>query len=106
MILLLSDDLIDASKVLASARAEGEQAVQIKSLDRLAIALAGDPPTKVIVDLHFPGLDLDRLVAAIASLPDKPRLVGYGSHVDAERLRAARRAGFDEVLPRSEFFST
>jgi len=33
-----------------------------------------------------------------------PRLVGYGSHVDAARLKAAREAGCDLVLPRSAFF--
>ena len=32
------------------------------------------------------------------------RVVGYGSHVDAARLKAARKAGCDEVLPRSAFF--
>ena len=32
-----------------------------------------------------------------------PRLVAYGSHVDAEALRAARAAGCDPVLPRSKF---
>ena len=32
------------------------------------------------------------------------RVIGYGSHVDAARLKAARKAGCDEVLPRSAFF--
>jgi hypothetical protein len=32
-----------------------------------------------------------------------PRVVGYGSHVEAELLRAAREAGCDPVLPRSKF---
>jgi hypothetical protein len=30
-------------------------------------------------------------------------VVAYGSHVDTERLRAARSAGCDPVLPRSKF---
>ena len=32
-----------------------------------------------------------------------PRMVAYGSHVDAAVLRAAREAGCDPVLPRSKF---
>ena len=32
------------------------------------------------------------------------RVICYGSHVDAPRLKAARQAGCDEVLPRSAFF--
>ena len=31
------------------------------------------------------------------------RVVGYGSHVDAATLHAARVAGCDPVLPRSKF---
>jgi len=30
-------------------------------------------------------------------------VVGYGSHVDADTLHAARVAGCDPVLPRSRF---
>ena len=32
-----------------------------------------------------------------------PRVVAYGSHVEAETLRAARTASCDRVLPRSRF---
>jgi hypothetical protein len=32
-----------------------------------------------------------------------PRVVAYGSHVDAQGLAAARAAGCDLVLPRSKF---
>ena len=32
------------------------------------------------------------------------RVIGFGSHVDVARLKAARAAGCDEVLPRSAFF--
>ena len=30
-------------------------------------------------------------------------MIAFGSHVDAERLKAARRAGCDVVMPRSQF---
>ena len=32
------------------------------------------------------------------------RVIAFGSHVDVARLKAARAAGCDEVLPRSAFF--
>ena len=32
-----------------------------------------------------------------------PRVMGYGSHVEKELLQAARDAGCDPVLPRSQF---
>ncbi|MDQ1373520.1 MAG: hypothetical protein QOJ09_858, partial [Actinomycetota bacterium] len=32
------------------------------------------------------------------------RTIGFGSHVDRELLDAARAAGCDEVMARSEFF--
>jgi hypothetical protein len=51
----------------------------------------------VIVDLSRPGvLEVLPRVAA--------RTIGFGSHVDADLLDAARAAGCDEVLPRSQLF--
>ncbi len=51
----------------------------------------------VVVDLGRPGV-LDVLGEI------RPHTIGFGSHVDAELLDAARRAGCDEVLARSVFF--
>ena len=48
--------------------------------------------------------DLPGFVAALrAAAPDRFRLIGYGSHVNKELLQAARDAGCDTVLPRSQF---
>ncbi len=54
-----------------------------------------------------PGLlivDLDRCDEPEAFRIDGARVIGFGSHVDAERLDAAEAFGFDDVLPRSVFF--
>ena len=32
-----------------------------------------------------------------------PRIVGFGSHVNVERLQAAREAGCDQAMARSAF---
>ena len=64
-----------------------------------ASALTEEDADLYVVDLSRPGA-LD----AIAVLHDK-RVVGFGSHVDTDLLRAARAAGCDAVLARSAFFS-
>lgn len=99
--LVLSDDLLDASRVIGEGRAAGLQVIQCK--DRAALLAATDrKPAIIILDLHNPGLDTNLVVPSIKGLGAK--LIGYGSHVDAVRLRSARQAGCDEVLPRSAFF--
>lgn len=96
----LSDDLIFASRVSGEARAQGLTVKTARSLEALH---ALGPATCVIVDLHFPGLDVEQLVAEMKRENATTRIVGYGSHVDAERLKAARTAGCDLVMPRSSF---
>ena len=60
--------------------------------------LAATASEVVVLDLGRPGV-LD----ALPSLAGR-RTIGFGSHVDRELLDAARTAGCDEVMPRSEFF--
>src|SRR5690242_16886046 len=102
--LLLSDDLLDTSRITGTARALGLVLRSAHSVDQLCELAGNAAPTCVLLDLHHPGLDLAGL---LVSLREKclrmPRVVGYGSHVDAARLKAARAAGCDVVLPRSAF---
>ena len=59
---------------------------------------------KAVIDLHAEGLDLPALLAGLReACPAMPTTVAFGSHVEAETLRAARQAGCDRVLPRSKF---
>jgi hypothetical protein len=53
----------------------------------------------VVVDLGRPGV-LEVLASITAPT------VGFGSHVDTALLEAARAAGCDQVLPRSQLFRT
>lgn len=58
----------------------------------------------MIVDLAYPGLDLPALLRRLGEVCDPPpRVVAYGSHVDAASLHAAREAGCRPTLPRSQF---
>lgn len=49
-------------------------------------------------------VDLDRCDEPAAFRIDGAKVIGFGSHVDADRLAEAEAFGFDEVLPRSVFF--
>jgi CheY-like chemotaxis protein len=99
--LLLSDDLIFTSRITGTARALGLSIRAVRTFESL-LALAGQQQAGcVIIDLAIPGLVLADLFRQLGDQP--PRVVAYGSHVDVERLRAARAAGCDPVLPRSQF---
>src|SRR5262245_56021963 len=102
--LLLSDDLIFTSRVMGTARALGLTIKAAKTVEALEALARQQAPSCVVLDLGNPGLDVPELIARLrAACPQMPRLVAYGSHVDAAGLKAARAAGCDLVLPRSAF---
>ena len=99
--LILSDDLLDSSRIAGHAKATGLEVVTCRDSATLLGSLDRSPAL-ALIDLHNPGLDVEIVVAAarVAGV----RVIGFGSHVDVARLKAARAAGCDEVLPRSAFF--
>jgi CheY-like chemotaxis protein len=99
--LVLSDDLLDASRVIGEGRAAGLAVLQCRDSGALLAAVERGPAL-ALLDLHNPGLELESAVGVLRAVG--ARVIGYGSHVDAARLKAARKAGCDEVLPRSAFF--
>ena len=102
--LMLCDDLIFFSRVSGAARAAGLTVRMARTADALVAAARAAPPRGVILDVHNPGLDLPALLTQLKEAgPTMPRVTAYGSHVEAEVLRAARAAGCDRVLPRSQF---
>ena len=102
--LILSDDMIDGSRIGGHARALGFDVV-IARTQAIALGHLDRQPAAVLADLHNATLDPAGLVAAIGAMQPRPRLVVFGSHVDVARLKAARAAGCDLVLPRSAFFA-
>lgn len=94
-----SGDLMFASRVRGAAERAG-----------LTFQLLGKwpaeptaPPAWIIVDLATRGgaaAELRRLAAE--SCPHVPT-IAYGPHVQADRLRSAREAGFTQVLTRGQF---
>jgi DNA-binding NarL/FixJ family response regulator len=98
---LLSDDLIFTSRITGTAQSLGHEVRPARNVAQLANLIIQQVPQCVLVDLHNPGLSIGDLLKQL-SLP-RPFVVGYGSHVDAATLKAARDAGCDLVLPRSKF---
>jgi DNA-binding NarL/FixJ family response regulator len=74
------------------------------SAPALVALAAREASSCVIVDLGNPGLDIRKLISDLSTVcAAMPRVVAYGSHVDAAGLKEARDAGCDIVLPRSKF---
>jgi DNA-binding NarL/FixJ family response regulator len=102
--ILLSDDLMFASRITGTARSLGLTIKPARSADVLKDFARQETPRLVILDLANPGLSVvDLLKDLHESGAPMPRVVAYGSHVAAAELKAARDAGCDIVLPRSAF---
>lgn len=99
-VVLLCDDLLFGSKVTATGRAHGLTVAVARTPAQAVVKAAG--AACVIVDLHMDELNLPELLPELRAAGVK-RVIGFGSHVDAETLKAARRAGCDVVMPRSQF---
>lgn len=101
-VILICQDLFFTSKVSGTAAALG---ISIRIVPSTADALvhAGRETDLVLVDLSSPRSTTKANLAELRSgLASATRLIAYGSHVEVERLREARAAGCDPVLPRSE----
>jgi DNA-binding NarL/FixJ family response regulator len=96
-------DLFFRSKIDAVASTVGATVAYASSLDAAASRCAELRPDLIFADLSdatFPALETIEKIRAVA--PDA-RVVGFASHIDLKPLRAAREAGFELTLSRSEF---
>jgi len=101
--LLLSDDLIFTSRVTGTGAGVVVAVLVAKSPEALLNLARQQTPSCVILDLSNPGLQIAECVGALKTLDPPPTVVAYGSHVDTSTLKAARAAGCDHVMPRSQF---
>jgi DNA-binding response OmpR family regulator len=92
--LILSDDLLDSSRIAGHAKAAGFDVVTCRDSAALRATLARRPAL-ALIDLHNPGLVIESVAPALQAAG--VRAVGFGSHIDVARLKAARAAGCDEV---------
>ena len=107
MILVAVDDLLFSSKIRATAKLVGVDLTFARTHDDILTQAGTLNPTLVIFDLDSQKTDP---VTTIADLKRDPalaaiRTLGFVSHVHTDRIAAARQAGADDVLARSQFAS-
>ena len=100
----LVDDLMFLSRIREAAKGRG---LEVRSARTAADAMAGARAGArlVIMDLDSPRLPVSDTLAALRGEPSLRGLpvVGFFSHVEAQRGRDAAAAGCTTVLPRSAF---
>jgi CheY-like chemotaxis protein len=100
----LVDDLMFLSRIREAAKGRG---LEVRSARSAADAMAGARAGArlVIMDLDSPRLPVSDTLAALRGEPSLRGLpvVGFFSHVEAQRGRDAAAAGCTTVLPRSAF---
>ncbi len=96
-----SDDLLFASRITATGRAAGVSVRQAGTLKTLFRLVDEQVPDAVILDLDLAHPDLAKVLDHLRAA-GVARLIGYGSHVEATRLKAARELGVT-AMPRSQF---
>lgn len=103
-VVALVDDLMFLSRIREAAKGH---ALEVKAARTAADALAGARAGArlVIMDLDSPRLPVAATLAGLRGEPslDGLPIVGFFSHVEAQRGREAAAAGCTTVLPRSAF---
>jgi len=99
----LVTDLFFRSKLEAVAQSLGVELLYAATLDAAARHCASRHPALVFADLSDAAFPAAETVARIRAGAPEARIVGFASHVDLKPLKAARAAGFDLTLSRSEF---
>jgi CheY-like chemotaxis protein len=103
-IVAVVDDLMFLSRIREAAKGRGLEVTAVRTpADALAAARGG--ARLVVLDLDSPRLPTADTLAALRADPELAGLtiVGFFSHVEAQRGRDAARAGCTTVLPRSAF---
>ena len=103
IVLGLIRDLFFRAKIDAVAAAVGAEVEYASSIEAAAARCAAVPPSIIFTDLSdaaFPALETLEKIRAVAPAA---RVIGFASHVDLKPLKAAREAGYELTLSRSEF---
>jgi len=102
-VIAFMDDLMFLSRVRAAAAAQGIPVVTVRTVpDLLAACRQGTRLVLIDLDSRLPTTEAIAAVKAEPGQADLP-VVGFFSHVHAERAEEARAAGCTWALPRSAF---
>jgi DNA-binding NtrC family response regulator len=102
--LLLCRDLIFLSKIKGTAEALGYQIVVANDVKVAKAQIESMQPCVVLIDLSAVSVSAPDAIREYSQIAGPhTRLVGFGSHVNADALAAAKAAGCHDVMPRSKF---
>jgi DNA-binding NarL/FixJ family response regulator len=102
MVLAAVDDLLFSSKIRATAKQIGAGVTFARTEDEILARARELNPTLAIFDLNSGKIDAVRVIGALKA-ESSVRTLAFASHVHVDLIDAAKRAGADEVLPRSAF---
>jgi DNA-binding NarL/FixJ family response regulator len=97
---VVCNDLIFSTKIKGTAEALG---IDLRIVPGGVFDPPEAPVDRILIDLNAPGTSSPDLARLRQVFPPPTTIVAFGSHVDVARLKAAREAGCDLVLPRSAF---
>ena len=102
--ILLSQDLLFTSKITGTARELGYVVSIVVNKTSAMEAIRAHPVAVVFLDLTAGGLTAPEAIRSYREIAGQETvLVAFGPHVDVDTLDAARQAGCDIVMPRSQF---
>lgn len=101
-VVVLIKDLMFRSRVREVASTLEYKVESASSVHGLVERLESSRADVVILDLASGSFDEETLWGIVRA-SGEARLLAFGSHVRADILRTARRAGFTQVMPNSEF---
>jgi glycine oxidase len=96
-------DILFRSRIDAVADSLGVEVAYASDLAHGCARASALKPAIVFADLSDVGFPAAATVREIRGIIPGARLIGFASHVDLKALTAARSAGFDLTLSRSEF---
>lgn len=104
-VLAAVDDFLFRSKIRAVAKHVGVDVQFAQTQEEILAQARALKPGLVIIDLNSAKADPVATISALRSNADTAsvRTIGFASHVYVDLINAARRAGADQVLPRSAF---
>jgi hypothetical protein len=96
-------DILFRSRIDAVAQALGVEVAYVSTMEQARLRSAELKPAVIFADLSDAEFTPARVSQELRARVDHARLIGFASHVNLRALSAAREAGFDSTLSRSEF---
>ena len=105
MVLAAVEDFLFRSKIRAVAKHVNVEVTFAQTQDDILAQARATKPALIVVDLNSQKTDPVATIAALKADADLAgvRTIGFASHVHVDLINAARKAGADQVLPRSQF---